>query len=266
MNDAEKLIQTRISAYGNKYSIIDFALETNIYNANHGNENVLTISFLGRKIIWTNPEQDKEGDQYAQRVTIDWLDQVGYADFGIVAKFLSALCFLVNGLVLNILFNAAGPFPGPKCPHKTKFSILNGYEIDTLFKSADWEQLSDSDWIKLAHYRQGENSRSSYFAFLSFWNILEVHFNRNYNDIKKYINEEIQNMHNFSEWKTKTSPDFHRKLRKTRNQAAHALLNDNPGSQMQNPDNPLEYMEMSENKLLIKELSEKIINSCLYKK
>ncbi|NTW27356.1 MAG: hypothetical protein HGA36_03460 [Candidatus Moranbacteria bacterium] len=267
MNNTEEVIQTRISAYGPGYSIIDFALDTTILNSNNdGDKKIFTFAFLGRKIIWTNPIQDNKGGQYVQRITIDWLDQKEYSDYGVVMKFLSAVCFLVDGIVLDVLFDASGPFPGPRCSRKVSFSCLNGYEIDFLIASVDWEKISDNNWAMLAYYRQGVNSRSSHTAFLSFWNILEVYFKRNHDDIKKYINEEIEKMQSFEEWKKKNGLNFYRKLKDTRHKSAHVLLNDDSMSQMQNPDNPIEYIEMNENKLIIKSLSEKIINSCLYKK
>ena len=267
MNKTKEIIENRISAYGVGCSIIDFALDTTILYLNQDqadNKTFFIIPFLGRKIIWSNPIQNVEGGQQVQRVTIDWLDQVGYSDYGIIMKFLSAVCFLANGIVLDVLFETAGPFPGPISSKKVMFSCLNGYEIDLLIDSVDWKNISDSNWAKLAYYRQGVNSRSSHLSFLSFWNILEVHFERNCDNIKKHINEEIKKMQGFEEWKIKNSPNFYRKLKDTRHKSAHVLLNDNPMSQVQNPDNPDEYIEMNENKMIVKIISEKIINSCLY--
>ncbi|EKE19184.1 MAG: hypothetical protein ACD_9C00104G0004 [uncultured bacterium] len=265
-DEIANLVQATADSYGYNCSVIDFALDTTILHLddNNNTETLFVFPFLGRKIIWTNPIQDNDG-HYAQRVRIDWVDQVGFSDYGIVMKFLSAVCFLADGIVLDVLFNASGPFPGPRCSRKVSFSCLNGYGIDFLLRSVDWGKILDSDWAKLAYYRQGVNSRSSHLAFLSFRNILEVHFKRNHDDIKKYINEEIEKIQNFEEWKMKNGSNFYRKLKDTRHKSAHVLLNNDPLSQVQNPDNPIEYIEMNENKLIIKTISEKIINSCLYK-
>jgi hypothetical protein len=259
-NFSTELIQLTENTFGRGGLILDYALETSLFHSDNSSKYIqfLVIPFLDRELIWINPEKIEDGGINSQRVRVCALDRDGYGDYGYVMKFLSALCFLADGPVVNVSYSASGLFPGSSCRQRTHIACLNGFEIDLLFSAHDWKGLSDRCWAELAYYRQAINSRSPYLSYLSHWKVIESRFSYSPPDVNKFINDSLRETQLFSEWKERSQDIPSKRLRITRDRAAHAFL-DRDSLGLQNPDNPVEYMSMKEHAEIIEFLSSKAV-------
>ncbi len=225
--DRIKLILENFKGY--KAGLV-VGLDTTLYQS-EGDEQIFTLPTTDNTpLIWSNPVQINEHEIQIQQLYIPYNDDDKTA-IKTARRTLSLLCYMAHGLPIIEKAIHGGGYPGiPVAGDRFRYPSINGYDIKLLMSAVDLHTLTEQDWITLAYYRLGSNSKSEYHKFLAYLQVIEVSFMNVSKDINDWLDTHTNNPE-LAEW-LKSLPKSRKisnRLRaETRNLCAH-VANDGSG-------------------------------------
>jgi hypothetical protein len=158
----------------------EVSLDTDLYI---GPDKDYYFDFEDRTVRWVN------GTNFMRPVLTVPCDEEYPEGQAIAKRFLSVLV-KETGMPIVELFSVGVPRrydPTIVSPRTNGGLQLEGQGLIT----DDTATYSPTRWTALGLYQEGVNAKSPYYAFLSFYKIIELAFNRNANQIKTFINTNI---------------------------------------------------------------------------
>lgn len=186
--DVEKFNEA-FKGYGTQYEL---ALQTDLYL---GEETDVYFEFEDRKIRWIN------GTRFVLPTLVIPCNDSDYKDARTIAKkFLSVVVKEAHIAVVE-LFSAGGKVQFNPLIRQPR--AMGGLGIDPRYLiPQDVQDYSNKKWIGLALYKEGANSQSIYYSFLSFYKILELAFKGDTTKVMDWIDANIDKATRFKpEWK-----------------------------------------------------------------
>lgn len=197
----------------------------------------VVIEFEGREFVWhPNLEPGPEGQEWWPGVTVVVNDHDDYDEEAeLMHRFLSALAFHLHlpAEVLMLGGSGASDPKAPPAPHWPRRGLA-----DHLHRAPAAVEVVADDRLRLvlALYREGLNSESPFYRFLSLWNALDAVLDNDPARLSGFINAEARRLagrYGYIAWPI----DWARYLYDSnRNAIAHAVRQ--PGRPLLDPDDP----------------------------
>lgn len=204
------------------------------------------IEFEGREFVW-HPNSDAKGfngEELWPGVTVVVEDSDDYVEeMGLMHRFLSALAYGYQ-MPMEVLMLGGSGNADPKAPPTPRYP-RRGLADHLHPAPAAVEVVSDARLrLVLALYREGLNSESPFYRFLSMWNALDAVLDNDRTRIETFINAEAPRQATRRHAYAAPPPDWAEYLYDSnRNAIAHAVRQ--PGKPLLDPDDPADRRRLN---------------------
>lgn len=213
----------------------------------------VVIEFEGRDFVWhPNVEPGPEGEEWWPGVTVVVNDHNDYEEEReLMHRFLSALAYELRQPV-EVLAGGGSGEPDPLArplPHANR----RGFG-DQVHEAPRGIEVTDDPRLRLVLglYREGLNSESPFYRFLSFWNALDATFDNDRSRIEQFLDAEAPRHAGAFDYDPPPA-NWHRYLNNSnRNAIAHAVRR--PGEPLLDPDIPHDRSRLYRDSRLLEQL------------
>jgi hypothetical protein len=214
----------------------------------------VVIEFEGREFVWhPNLEPGPEGQEWWPNVTVMVVNPDDYVEeMTAMQRFLSALAYEFETAVEPMSSGAAG-WPGP-LDRPVAMAARRGYG-DRVSEAPLGLVVEDDDRLRLvlALNREGLNSESPFYKFLSFWNALDAAFDNDEPAMAEFLNRTAPLYAGHRSSYDDPPSDWADYLRESnRNAIAHAVRP--AGRPLLDPDDPLDRERIYRDSRLLQDL------------
>lgn len=229
----------------------NIALETDLYL---GDDPEVYFDFEGRKIRWLN------GTKFVYPILVVPSKSEECKDaIEISKRFLS---LLVKEAQIPIVAKSNASSVSRIRPILKYPKSIGGLGLDPKYLlTDDISQFSKDKWYGLAFYKEGVNSNSIYYSFLSFYKVIELAFKRKDKDVFSWIDNNIDKAIErvSTSWKTEV-------LLNNKKASSHLYGSDrcaiahisNKKGAISSPDNADDHMRVQKDLPIIRQLAEMI--------
>jgi len=240
---------------------LEFAIDTPL---TFGEVEEVWFNFKGRTLRWINQTENRHAVLIIP-VTDRNNDKEEYE---LAMRFLSRLAFDVD-IPINIITSVGCPTRFVPMLHQPKRA--GGIVYSAEYKLKLPESSSNKEDLAYAFYKEGLSSSSVYYSFLSFYKVIQLAFDENDSNIKKWVNSNLD--HN-----KLRHPGAIERIRELQSQgkdvAVHllssgriAIAHAKPrGIQAADPDNPDHRRRLTKDLSIVKRLARYVIESGLFKR
>jgi hypothetical protein len=223
------------------------------------------FELFDRKILWINQVTQEVSGSAVPRMarTIFICDKDNFDGHIVAHRFASILCYATHSTIISPRIWAGTAFPVPSAvqPSEKYTGILYTHDqIDNAIVRLQISNFTEKKYIALAHYRQAALAQTPYYEVLSYWKIIELHFNNVNKKMNKYINDLYSSRPDIFSGIPAFSGNASSKLWQTRHSSAHFAQT---GGHIQDPDNPDLFNIANQSILPLRRLAEGLIEKTI---